>query len=148
MQSDAAIVLSVSLGIKNEMDELSIESPEVEELFKRIVSCLPQATPYRSTAFRSAGVKYANETDFLSGEGASYYGGRWNPPGVKAIYASSDPVTAVRESYQEFMKYGFSQQDIKPRVMAGIELQLDCLLDLSETKIRRKIGFGKRFLLE
>ena len=84
----------------------------------------------------------------FDGEGARLYGGRWNPPGVKAIYASSDPVTAVRESYQEFMKYGFSQQDIKPRVMAGIELQLDCLLDLSETKIRRKIGFGKRFLLE
>ena len=39
---------------------------------------------------RSAGTKYANEGDFLSGEGAGRFGGRWNPTGLKAIYGSTD----------------------------------------------------------
>lgn len=121
---------------------MSTESAEVRELFDRIAACLPQAVPLNSAAFRSVGVKYANEADLISGDGAAYYGGRWNPPGVKAIYASLDPVTATRESYREFVRYGFSDEDIRPRVLAGLRVNARRLLDLTDAKIRRKLGFS------
>ena len=117
------------------------ESPEVQDLFDRIARCLPQAIPLNAAIFRSAGVKYANEADFVSGEGAGYYGGRWNPPPIKAVYGSLDPVTAVRESYQEFIKCGFKNAAIRPRVLAGVKLKIHRLLDLTNAKIRRKLGF-------
>lgn len=93
------------------------------------------------TGFRSAGVKYANENDLISGDGAGKYGGRWNPPGIRAIYMSLDPVTATKESYQEFIKFGFKDNNIRPRVMVGAKLKLRRLLDLTDTKVRRKLGF-------
>lgn len=120
---------------------MSSDSNEVEELFERIAACLSSPAKLRASAFRSAGVKYANEGDMISGSGASYNGGRWNPPGILAVYASLDPVTAVKESYQEFLKFGFAPASIQPRVMAGIELNVSTLLDLTNSSIRRKIGF-------
>lgn len=117
------------------------ELPEVQDLFERIATCAARAVKLKATAFRSAGVKYANEDDLISGRGASYNGGRWNPAGVRAIYASLDPVTAVKEIYQEFLKYGFAVQAIRPRVMAGVKLNVNRLLDLTDVRIRKKLGF-------
>jgi RES domain-containing protein len=125
---------------------VSSESEEVQDLFDRIAACMPRAAKLKASAFRSAGVKYANEGDFISGSGAGYNGGRWNPPGVRAIYASLDPVTAVKETYQEFLKYGFEVSDIRPRVMAGVKLNVKRLLDLTDGGIRRKLGFTLREL--
>ena len=122
---------------------MSSDPKEVQDLFDRIAGCLLQAVKLNAIAFRSAGVKYANEKDFTSGGGASYYGGRWNPPGVAAIYASLDPATAVKESYQEFIKYGFKPGNIQPRVFAGLKLNVNRVLDLTDAKIRKKLGFSR-----
>jgi len=102
---------------------LGKEFLKVSELLDRIRDCLPRAVKLAETGFRSAGVRYANESDFVSGDGAAYYGGRWNPPGMKAVYMSLDPFTATKESYQEFAKFGF-KDNIKPRVLAGARLKL------------------------
>ncbi|MCX5752270.1 MAG: RES domain-containing protein [Candidatus Krumholzibacteria bacterium] len=122
---------------------MSSDPKEVQDLCDRIAGCLLQAVKLNAIAFRSAGVKYANEKDFTSGGGASYYGGRWNPPGVAAIYASLDPATAVKESYQEFIKYGFKPGNIQPRVFAGLKLNVNRVLDLTDAKIRKKLGFSR-----
>lgn len=127
---------------------MSKDPPEVERLFALIAECLPLAVGLEAPVFRSAGVKYANTADFISGEGAGYYGGRWNPPGIKAVYGSLDPVTATKEVFQQFLKYGFKSADIKPRVMAGVRVKVHRLLDLTDAKIRRKIGFGLADLTE
>ena len=44
--------------------------------------------------YRLATPKYAND---LSGEGASIYGGRWNPVGIKALYASQNISLCILE---------------------------------------------------
>ena len=120
---------------------MSTERDAVEDLFRRIAACEPRAVELHCAAFRSAGVKYAHESDLLSGDGAARYGGRWNPRGVGAIYASLDPVTAVKESYQEFLEYGFAGATIRPRVFVGLKVDLKCVLDLTQARIRRALGY-------
>lgn len=115
------------------------ESQEVQDLFDRIAARRPRVL--RRVAFRSAGTRYANETDLLSGVGAGNYGGRWNPRGLPAIYVSLDPVTAVKEAYQEFSEAGFQAKTIRPRVFAGLSIRLKQVLDLTDRQVRRALGF-------
>ena len=49
----------------------------------------------RITAWRICAERYA--ADALSGEGARLHGGRWNPPGVPAVYLASARSLAVLE---------------------------------------------------
>lgn len=124
------------------------DPPEVVQLFGRIADLVPRAIAFEGTIIRSAGTKYANEDDFLSGVGAATYGGRWNRPGLRAVYASLDIITATHEAYQEFLNYGFSLSAIRPRVTAGATVKLNAALDLTDPAIRRKIGFTLSDLLE
>ena len=120
---------------------MASEAEEVQDLFDRISGCLPRAVEFRSCVFRSAGVRYANEDDLTSGIGASDRGGRWNPRGVRAVYYCLSPETAVKESYQEFLAYGFLKEQIRPRVLAGLAVNVKRLLDLTDTGNRRRLGF-------
>lgn len=48
--------------------------------------------------YRIAKTKYAGSAhDMVNGEGASIYGGRWNPPGLPAVYASENLSLATLE---------------------------------------------------
>jgi RES domain-containing protein len=117
---------------------MSTDSEEVQHLFALIAACKPRGIALHATGYRFADTKYANESDLLSGEGAGIYGARWNPPGLNAVYAALDPVTALKESYQNFEEFGFSP---KPRVMAGLAIRLRHVLDLTDARIRRLLGF-------
>ncbi len=123
------------------------DPPEVVELFDRIAELRSRAISFDCTIIRSAGTLYANEEDFLSGGGAQRFGGRWNRRGIRAVYASLDIITATHEAYQNFLTYGFSLSAIRPRVTAGATARLNAVLDLTEGRIRRAIGFTQNELL-
>jgi RES domain-containing protein len=53
---------------------------------------------YRGLLYRALNPIYAREP--LSGRGAELYGGRFNPKGTPALYASLSVVTALREANQ------------------------------------------------
>jgi RES domain-containing protein len=131
---------------------MNAETAEVQSLFNRIASLAPHVVPLNGVAFRSVGVRYANEQDLVSGAGAAFYGGRWSPPKLKAVYGSLDPMTATKEAYQEFLNYGFAGNQIKPRIMAGFKFKLQRVVNLSATSIRsairREIGFSLTDLLD
>jgi len=55
------------------------------------------ASPLQGDFFRSVAFKYFHPDDVISGEGTRQYGGRFAPVGVKAVYASFDEETAMRE---------------------------------------------------
>jgi RES domain-containing protein len=122
--------------------------PGVQELFVAIASCLPDAVALHQVVYRSVAIRHASAADFLSGAGAAAYGGRWNPPGIEAVYASLSISTAVNEAYQNILHYGFSASTIRPRVLAGAELLLQSVLDLTDQKIRRRLGFTLMELLD
>ena len=116
-------------------------------LHRRIEACEAYSEPLRGIAFRSVAMAHANESDIISGTGAARFGGRWNPRGVRAIYASLDPITAAEESYQRFANYGISSSRIKPRAFVGLRLELCKTLSLTDARIRRKLGFSLRDLV-
>lgn len=124
------------------------ELPEVQRLFESLSRCISGALTFDGVILRSVSVRYANEADFLSGAGSSAHGGRWNRPGIKAVYGSMDVITAVMESYQNFLKYGFDLAQIKPQVIAGASVTLQNVLDLSSAGIRRRIGFTLADLMD
>jgi RES domain-containing protein len=127
---------------------MTIRPGSVKVLRERILACLPGAPGLEGAGFRSVGVRYATEEDLLSGHGASYYGGRWNPPGLRAVYVSLSPVTAVKEAYQQFLHHGIAAAHIRPRVLVGVTMRLQRLLDLSDAQVRRRLGFRLQDLLE
>jgi RES domain-containing protein len=51
-----------------------------------------------------------------SGEGAFLYGGRWNSKGVRAVYCSLDPATAILEVA---VHKGFRTLDVVPHVLTA-----------------------------
>ena len=118
------------------------DPPEVLELFDLIAELFPGADGFDAVMVRSVATKYANENDFFSGDGAAKCGGRWNRVGLPAIYASLDVVTATEEAYQNFLRYGFPMTAIQPRVTAGAQVTLGKILDLTDARVRRKIGFS------
>ena len=52
-----------------------------------------------------------------SGEGAYRVGGRWNGPGVRAVYCSIDPATAILEVA---VHKGFKALDTVPHVLTSV----------------------------
>ena len=124
------------------------DPPEVIELFEAIAALLPSATGFNGVIVRNVGTKYATRKDFFSGAGAAKFGGRWNPLGLEAIYASLDVITATHEAYQNFEAFGFPLTSIEPRVTAGGKVSLAKVLDLTDAKIRSKLGFTLKELIE
>lgn len=61
--------------------------------------------------------KYATTWD--SGEGAFQSGGRWNSRGVRAVYCSVDPATAILEVA---VHKGFDVLDALPHVLTRFEI--------------------------
>jgi RES domain-containing protein len=56
------------------------------------------ATSVEDTFFRSVEITYAIPDDLVSGEGTRLKGGRLAPVGTRAVFASLDEETAVREA--------------------------------------------------
>ena len=56
-------------------------------------------------------------TTWDSGEGAFRFGGRWNSRGVRAVYASLDPATAILEVA---VHKGFRALDTAPHVLTSL----------------------------
>lgn len=50
-------------------------------------------------------------------------------------------ITATHEAYQNFVASGFPLTTIEPRVTAGAKVSLPKVLDLTDPKVRARIGF-------
>jgi len=63
--------------------------------------------------------KAAHSTTWDSGEGAYREGGRWNSKGVRAVYCSIDPATAILEVA---VHTGFRALDTIPYVLTAVTI--------------------------
>lgn len=80
----------------------------------------PLPPPLGSGAIRFWRIDQARHREaWHSGEGAFRVGGRWNPPGVRAVYASFDPATACLEVA---VHKGFAVLDRAPHYLTSARL--------------------------
>jgi RES domain-containing protein len=64
---------------------------------KQLAQSIATATPLKGDFFRSVAFRYFHPDDAISGEGTRLHGGRFVPVGVRAVYASLEEETALRE---------------------------------------------------
>jgi RES domain-containing protein len=64
---------------------------------KQLAELIKGATSLQGDFFRSVAFRYFHPDDVISGEGTRLHGGRFVPVGVKAVYASLEEETALRE---------------------------------------------------
>lgn len=110
-------------------------NPRYAEFFAVIEAHPEWVMPWRGCFFRFQTIHYPTPKDILSGSGARQRGGRWNPPGVAAIYGSTSETTALEESKANDRYYGIVTKT--PRLLVAIEAEVPKMLDLTNSTIRR-----------
>ena len=94
-------------------------------------------TRWTGTLFRFHTVDYPMAKDVLSGKGAAWRGGRWNPPGLSTIYGSTTDTTALEECKANDRYYGAVTKS--PRLLVALEAHLTRALDLTNAGVRRAL---------
>ena len=64
-----------------------------------------------------------------SGEGAFLFGGRWNSKGVRAVYCSLDPSTAILEVAAH---KGFEQLDAVAHILTALDISIAAAIHVVE----------------
>lgn len=85
---------------------------------------------FRGLAYRAHNPKWSWSP--TSGEGARRNGGRFNRPGIAALYLSLDPATAIREASQ-----GFGNR-FPPLTLISYDIDFADIADLSTPASSRK----------
>jgi len=113
---------------------------ECQEIVEKVRLCEPNLVRFIGVVYRVCTPKYATESDLLTGEGSRIKGGRWNPPGIAAVYGSSTPETAMAESLGHYRYYRIPLPAAMPRVCLALEVDLNRILDLRDRAVRRRLG--------
>lgn len=95
-------------------------------------------SPLAGTYFRSVEFRYMDPEEVLNGLGTAAVGGRFAPLGTKAVYLNAtDPGTGTELLARKSRLGGASQVtlDKYPRIVFGVEVNLDHALDLSMDSI-------------
>ena len=86
--------------------------------------------------YRALNPVYAR--DPLSGRGAELYGGRFNPKGTTALYASLSPVTALREANQVGA--------LQPTTLVAYEADVGPVFDARDAEALARLGMTREDL--
>lgn len=82
----------------------------------------------------------------LDSTGARLFGGRFNPPGVPALYLASDPDLALLESTHSSQWAGF--KPFAPRRVVCVHVRLSRVVDLSDADNLQAAGLSLADLQE
>ena len=103
---------------------------------KQLGVLIAGATSLKGDFFRSVAFRYFHPDDVISGEGTRLHGGRFVPVGVRAVYASLEEQTALREvTSRKNALGGRSQISVGeyPRMTYVLSVATSRNLDLSAT---------------
>ena len=103
---------------------------------KQLAELIAGATSLQGDFFRSVAFRYFHPDDVISGEGTRLNGGRFVPAGVRAVYASLEEETAMREvTTRKTALSGRNQIDVGeyPRMTYVLSVTTHRNLDLAST---------------
>ncbi len=122
--------------------------PESNRLAAALDRCLALAAAWEDEVCRTSRLKYATVKKLTDGAGAKRWGGRWNPPGVAAVYCSLDAETALAEMRQRHRHGGVPLRKMMPRLFVAMRVRLRQVLDLTQRKARRILAVSVDRLCE
>lgn len=91
---------------------------------------------YRDKLYRALNPIFAREP--LSGRGAELYGGRFNPKGVPALYASLSIMTALREASQV--------GNLQPTTIVSYDADIETIFDSRDQLSLKAMGLDSDML--
>jgi RES domain-containing protein len=97
------------------------------------VTRAPPLSGFAGIAYRAHNPRWAHAPS--SGAGAARHGGRFNPPGVEALYLALDPRTAWLEAQQGFP---FKAQ---PMTLVAYRVECAAVCDLVDPAVLAELGF-------
>jgi RES domain-containing protein len=103
---------------------------------KQLVELIAGATSLQGDFFRSVAFRYFHPDDVISGDGTRLHGGHFVPLGVRAVYASLEEETALREvTSRKSALGGRSQISVGeyPRMTYVLSVATNRNLDLAAT---------------
>jgi len=110
---------------------------------KQLAELIAGATSLQGDFFRSVAFRYFHPDDVISGEGTRLNGGRFVPAGVRAVYASLEEETAMREvTTRKTALSGRNQIDVGeyPRMTYVLSVTTHRNLDLSSTLLPSELA--------
>jgi RES domain-containing protein len=111
-------------------------NPRYREFVYRISRLSPRPARWTGVTFRSVELQHSTPDQILSGEGSCKFGGRWNAPeSFPVVYSSTRPGTAAEEAFRLAADYELTPDDLKPRVICGIEWDLARVIDLTRNNL-------------
>jgi RES domain-containing protein len=107
--------------------------------FRDLLAAKPELLqPWTGTLFRFQTVDFPTPEEVLSGLGARRRGGRWNPPGLPAVYGSTTEKIALDESKANDRYAGIVNRS--PRLLVAVEGKLERVVNLTLPKVRREFA--------
>jgi len=103
---------------------------------KQLAALIAGANSLQGDFFRSVAFRHFHPDDVISGEGTRLHGGRFVPVGVRAVYASLEEETALREvTTRKSALGGRTQISVGeyPRMTYVISVAMNRNLDLAAT---------------
>ncbi|AMS45384.1 RES domain-containing protein [Aminobacter aminovorans] len=101
-------------------------------------ACTPDTVLYRGKLYRALNPIFAREP--LSGRGAELYGGRFNPKGTPALYASLSVMTALREANQV--------GNLQPTTLVSYDAEIDGVFDCRDDRALEAEGMDAAALAD
>ena len=96
------------------------------------------AFTFSGKLYRALNPVYAREP--MSGRGAELYGGRFNPKGVPALYASTSVLTALREANQV--------GDLQPTTLVCYRAEIEMVFDTTDAAALAAAGLDEAALAD
>jgi RES domain-containing protein len=110
-----------------------------DDIIASIFSLKDLLVPWSGIVYRNCAPAFANKRDILSGEGSAQCGGRWNPTGIRTVYGSLTPETAMAECLSRFRYYGLDLSRAMPRLFVAVACDFHAVLDLSNSAVRQRL---------
>ena len=104
--------------------------------------------PWAGLVFRATSPRHFTPFALVSGQGSSEHGGRWSPKGIKAVYGSCTPETAMAETLQHYRNAGIPIEKAMPKVFVALRVSVSASVDLTKIDIEHVFGFPLDELLQ